>query len=54
MILDEKGEVIKLEFIYVVLKLKKIGDDMKESIKDVFEKVKDIVKDVVKDVKEGV
>ena len=43
---DEKGEVIKLESTYAALKLKKIGDDMKESTKDAFEKVKDAAKDV--------
>ena len=43
---DEKGEVIKLESTYVALKLKKIGDDLKESTKDAFEKVKDTAKDV--------
>ena len=43
---DEKGEVIKLESTYAALKLKKIGDDMKESTKDAFEKVKDTAKDV--------
>ena len=46
---DEKGEVIKLESTYAALKLKKIGDDLKESTKDAFE----IVKDAAKDVKEG-
>lgn len=30
---DEKGEVIKLESTYAALKLKKIGDDVKESTK---------------------
>ncbi|MFK1981660.1 DUF6565 domain-containing protein [Bacteroides fragilis] len=43
---DEKGEVIKLESTYAALKLKKIGDDVKESTKDAFEKVKDAAKDV--------
>ena len=43
---DEKGEVIKLESTYAALKLKKIGDDLKESTKDAFEKVKDTAKDV--------
>ena len=43
---DEKGEVIKLESTYAALKLKKIGDDVKESTKDAFEKVKDTAKDV--------
>ena len=43
---DEKGEVIKLESTYAALKLKKIGDDLKESTKDAFEKVKDAAKDV--------
>ena len=43
---DEKGEVIKLESTYTALKLKKIGDDLKESTKDAFEKVKDTAKDV--------
>ena len=43
---DEKGEVIKLESPYAALKLKKIGDDLKESTKDAFEKVKDTAKDV--------
>ena len=43
---DEKGEVIKLESTYAALKLKKIGDDMKESTKDAFEKVKDTAKEV--------
>lgn len=43
---DEKGEVIKLESTYATLKLKKIGDDLKESTKDAFEKVKDTAKDV--------
>lgn len=43
---DEKGEVIKLESTYAALKLKKIGDDLKESTKDTFEKVKDTAKDV--------
>ena len=43
---DEKGEVIKLESTYAALKLKKIGDDLKESTKDAFEKVKDVAKDV--------
>lgn len=42
----EKGEVIKLESTYAALKLKKIGDDLKESTKDAFEKVKDTAKDV--------
>lgn len=42
---DEKGEVIKLESTYAALKLKKIGDDVKESTKDAFEKVKDTAKD---------
>ena len=46
---DEKGEVIKLESTYAALKLKKIGDDLKESTKDAFE----TVKDTAKDVKEG-
>ena len=50
---DEKGEVIKLESTYAALKLKKIGDDVKESTKDAFEKVKDTAKDAAKDVKEG-
>ena len=50
---DEKGEVIKLESTYAALKLKKIGDDLKESTKDAFEKVKDTAKDAAKDVKEG-
>lgn len=54
---DEKGEVIKLESTYAALKLKKIGDDVKESTKDAFEKVKDTAKDTAKDaakdVKEG-
>lgn len=50
---DEKGEVIKLESTYAALKLKKIGDDVKESTKDAFEKVKDTAKDATKDVKEG-
>ena len=43
---DEKGEVIKLESTYAALKLKKIGDDLKESTKDAFEEVKDAAKDV--------
>ena len=43
---DEKGEVIKLDSTYAALKLKKIGDDVKESTKDAFEKVKDTAKDV--------
>ena len=43
---DEKGEVIKLKSTYAALKLKKIGDDLKESTKDAFEKVKDTAKDV--------
>ena len=43
---DGKGEVIKLESTYAALKLKKIGDDVKESTKDAFEKVKDTAKDV--------
>ena len=43
---DEKGEVIKLESTYAALKLKKIGDDLKESTKDAFEKVIDTAKDV--------
>ena len=43
---DEKGEVIKLESTYAALKLKKIGDDVKESTKDAFEKGKDTAKDV--------
>ena len=43
---DEKGEVIKLESTYAALKLKKIGDDVKESTKDAFEKVKDTAKHV--------
>lgn len=43
---DEKGEVIKLESTYAALKLKKIGDELKESTKDAFEKVKDTAKDV--------
>lgn len=43
---NEKGEVIKLESTYAALKLKKIGDDVKESTKDAFEKVKDTAKDV--------
>ena len=43
---DEKGEVIKLESTYAALKLKKIGDDLKESTKAAFEKVKDTAKDV--------
>lgn len=43
---DEKGEVIKLESTYAALKLKKIGDNLKESTKDAFEKVKDTAKDV--------
>ena len=43
---DEKGEVIKLESTYAALKLKEIGDDLKESTKDAFEKVKDAAKDV--------
>ena len=43
---DEKGEVIKLESTYAALKLKKIGDDLKERTKDAFEKVKDTAKDV--------
>lgn len=43
---DEKGEVIKLESTYAALKLKKIGDYLKESTKDAFEKVKDTAKDV--------
>ncbi|MGZ2628029.1 DUF6565 domain-containing protein [Bacteroides fragilis] len=46
---DEKGEVIKLESTYAALKLKKIGDDVKESTKDAFEKVKDTAKDVKED-----
>ena len=48
---DEKGEVIKLESTYAALKLKKIGDDVKESTKDAFEKVKDTAKDAAKDEK---
>ena len=46
---DEKGEVIKLESTYAALKLKKIGDDVKESTKDAL----DTAKDAAKDVKEG-
>lgn len=45
--------MIKLESTYAALKLKKIGDDVKESTKDAFEKVKDTAKDAAKDVKEG-
>ena len=43
---NEKDEIVKLESTYAALKLKKIGDDLKESTKDAFEKVKDTAKDV--------
>lgn len=50
---NEKDEIVKLESTYAALKLKKIGNDLKEGAKDAFEKAKDTAKDAAKDVKEG-
>ena len=43
---NEKDEIVKLESTYAALKLKKIGNDLKEGAKDAFEKAKDTAKDV--------
>lgn len=43
---NEKDEIVKLESTYAALKLKKIGNDLKEGAKDT-------AKDAAKDVKEG-
>lgn len=49
----EKTEIAKLDSAYTALKIKKVGNEMKEGIDDTIEKVKDAAKEGAKDVKEG-
>ena len=50
---DEKAEITKLESTYAALKVKKVGQEVKEDAVNAFDKVKDAAKEVAKDVKKG-